>query len=224
MKINVIYNIGTFRKFCSYRHLIVCCILLLQTIVIAQPETIAKEIRASLVLGTNFSQLDGDRLSGFDKLGIRSGLHLSFPIAPTKSASVSLLYDQKGSSSAFFNTGFRQFIALDYISFPMSVHWHSWWYALYDDFKINVYGSLIPSRLIATRSSHSNFDNATDQFKKWDISLALGIAYSVSRPGAFHLRIERSLLKIYQVPNATITGLQSYLVTFQFAYLMNKKA
>ena len=215
MKINVIYNIGT-------SLLIVMSSILFSVALKGQTEGLPKEIRSTLLIGSNFSQLDGDRLSGFDKLGIRAGMNIAFPLTTKRAGSISLLYDQKGSSSSLFNTGFRQYIALDYISLPLSMHWYSWWYDELKGYKINIYGSLVPSRLITTRSNQQNFDNATDRFKKWDISLALGVGYLVGRHSSIHLRIERSLLKIYEVPNATISGLQSYLVTVQFAYLLNK--
>ena len=222
MKINVIYNSELTAILRIIVLILACCTHGKITAQESSGSLSLGEFQGQVILGVNFSQLDGDQLSGFDKLGIRAGFDILYPVNDNKSISLGILFDQKGSSNGLFNGASRQYIALDYISLPISFQFHNWWFSEYDHHKIRLYGSVIPSRLLSTRSNQSNFDQANDLFKKWDLSLAAGVGYFVSKRSSIHLRIERSLLKIYKVPNATITGLQSYLTTVQFNYLLNK--
>ena len=224
MKINVIYNLNTYEKVkmrCSY--FLLCILIFNQDSLSSQSTDIQKGFQAEIVAGSNFSQLDGDRLSGFNKFGLRAGLRLAYPLNNKKGWVLGILYDQRGSSTGIISKGgFSQHISLDYIALPLSMYFNSWWNEPIRRHKVSVYGSLIPARLVRTESSHALFDDNTDNFKRWDVSFAIGVAYSVGRRGSIHLRIERSMLKIYRTPGTDITGLQSYLISIQYGFLLNE--
>ncbi len=187
----------------------------------AQNSSYQKGFNAELLFGLNFSQLDGDRLSGFNKAGIRTGLQIGVPVTERNDISLGILFDQRGSRNNIFGTGFNQHISLDYISFPLSLSHKSWMFEDMNRYKIRVYGSIIPARLFKIRSSHPDFNNATEKFKKWDLSIAVRLAYAIGTRSSLQLRLERSILKMYSIPNSNITGLQSYLISVQVGYILN---
>ena len=84
MKINVIYN----SEISSILHLLILMIICSTQGKISAQETSGSlspgEFQGQLILGVNFSQLDGDQLSGFDKLGIRVGFDVLYPVSDNK--------------------------------------------------------------------------------------------------------------------------------------------
>lgn len=187
-----------------------------------QSEGYDRGFQADIILGANFSQLDGDGIAGFNKAGIKAGLDISYPTSQTKGWSLGLYLDQRGSSTRLIRTNvFDQFIALQYLSIPISVYSKSWYHEDINRYKIKVYGSVVPARLFSSSSDNPSFDNETDSFKKWDISLLVGVSYGIGPSASLRLSVERSVLKIYRIPNSSETGLQSYQLNFSYAYSLN---
>jgi len=182
----------------------------------------SRRFQADIIIGANFSQLDGDGIAGFDKAGLKVGLDISYPLSETKGWTLGLYYDQRGSSTRLIRTNvFDQVISLQYVSMPISVYSKSWWYEDFDRHKIKVYGSLIPARLFLSSSDNPTFDNETDNFKKWDLSLLVGFSYAIGRKASIRLSGERSVLKIFNIPNSDESGLQSYQLNVSYAYSFN---
>ena len=63
----------------------------------------AQKFKASLILGTNISQIDGDSLYGFKKLGLTTGGRLSYTNNKTFDLALEMLYSQRGSSVKLFS-------------------------------------------------------------------------------------------------------------------------
>jgi hypothetical protein len=176
------------------------------------------QFKADLIMGLNFSQLDGDGLFGFDKLGLRGGIGISYPLSKSKTVGIAILYDQRGSRSRARVGSNREFINLNYISLPLMLSTYSWWQDGTDYYKIRLSGSITPARLISTSSSIPSFDQATDQFKRWDLSLGLGVDYAFGRRHSVEIRIDRSVLRIYNIPNSDEDALQSYFLHLAYHY------
>ena len=188
----------------------------------AQSDGPQRRFEADIVVGSNFSQLDGDGIAGFNKVGIKAGLDISYPTSETKGWSLGLYLDQRGSSTRLIRTNvFDQFIALQYLSIPISIYSKSWWHDETNRYKVKVYGSFVPARLFASSSDNPSFDNETDSFKKWDMSFLIGISYGIGPRASLRISAERSVLKIYRIPNSSETGLQSYQLNFSYAYNLN---
>ena len=85
------------------RGLVYLCLFLSFSQVIAYGQrrrTSKKEIKrfeAGVLLGVNFSQIDGDYFTGFDKKGIYGGIRGVANVSNTTSIVVDMLYSQKGS-------------------------------------------------------------------------------------------------------------------------------
>ena len=216
----IIIVIYLFRTFSTSRLLLTLLIIMSSIMSIsAQSEDTDRRFEADIVIGANFSQLDGDGIAGFNKAGIKAGLDINYPTSQTKGWTLGLYLDQRGSSTRLIRTNvFDQFISLQYLSIPISVYSKSWWQDDINRYKIKVHGSIVPARLFASSSDNPSFDNETDSFKKWDVSLLVGVSYGLGPRASLRLSAERSMLKIYRIPNSTETGLQSYQLNFSYAY------
>jgi len=80
---------------------------------------------AGFSAGFNFSQVDGDDLAGFNKLGINAGpiVHVNF--SKNWSASLELLYSQKGARTKPNTINFNTYaLALDYAEVPILANYN----------------------------------------------------------------------------------------------------
>ena len=82
----------------------------------------SQEFRAGIITGINTSQVSGDNLAGFNKLGMRSGVFLNTEI-DNLIAQIELQYINKGSRELIdkndFDEGYK--FQLNYAEMPMSM-------------------------------------------------------------------------------------------------------
>jgi len=221
IKITVIYN-GFLSTLTSIR-LILCLFSCYLFAHFSYSQNQIQGFQAGLRLGANFSQLDGDGLSGFDRIGLGVGLDITYPTSVNTSFSLGIHFDQRGSSTGLFSSNASsQHIHLNYVALPISYVFHQWWYQEYDRHKIRVKLIANPARLIGVSSSHVLFDNATDSFKRWDLSLGVAVAYAVGPRASLELGIQRGILKIFEIPNSQESALQSYWFSFSYLYTINQ--
>lgn len=182
-------------------------------------ETKGQAFEAKLIGGLNASQLEGDNLSGFNKVGIHAGLGIIYPL-PKNAVSVELLFNQKGSSAkANINTGtLRQNTNLNYVQIPILYHINSWYNEGEEYYQIDINAGLYAARLFGVSSSNLSIGNLTDQFKKQDIGLVIGANYRFSSTLSVGLRYDQSFVKIFKDTTGNIDGLISYLATLRLAY------
>ena len=187
-------------------------------------QNLPQGFQADVRIGANFSQLDGDGLSGFDRIGLGAGIDIAYATSVNTSLSLGIHFDQRGSSTGLFSpSSSSQHIHLNYVALPISYVFHQWWYEDYDRYKIRLRAIINPARLIGVSSSHAQFDNATQSFKRWDLSLGAAVAYAVGPRASLELSLERSVLKIFEIPNSQASALQSYWFSFSYLYRLNQR-
>jgi len=87
----------------------------------------AQDFRAGALLGTSFSQVDGDNYIGYNKVGINIGGFVSRPISDKWELQFDISYIQKGSREAPKPDKGRYDdykIHLSYIQFPLVARYH----------------------------------------------------------------------------------------------------
>lgn len=99
--------------------------LLLATLYIAIPrEAVAQRILGGISLGMNLTQVDGDDFYGFHKVGLNVGPMVIVPFGKNRnwSASMELLYSQKGSkhNGSADSTNYK--LIQDYAEIPVLIH------------------------------------------------------------------------------------------------------
>ncbi len=92
--------------------------------------TNAQIFKAQVITGINISQVDGDEVYGYKKLGANVGLGVIFPVEKTKKwlVSVETLYNQKGAIAKKtavdnFPQKWKYRLFLDYVETPFMMHY-----------------------------------------------------------------------------------------------------
>ncbi len=88
----------------------------------------AQTFRGGMLVGINFSQIDGDNIYGYRKIGLLGGVTVRTSLHPRWDIALEMLYDQQGSSvfTAFTNPKDPGQIILDYVSFPLIFKYKDW--------------------------------------------------------------------------------------------------
>ncbi|MEM7103493.1 MAG: outer membrane beta-barrel protein [Bacteroidota bacterium] len=166
---------------------------------------------ASVWVGLNASQIDGDDLAGYDKLGLTGGVKAFIVLHPRWQPSVEIAYSQKGSSSELSLSGnsTETRITLDYAHVPIMMN--------YVDRRIQfsagfAYGQLVRAKV--------QFDppnpDAADFYKKSDFSFLGSATFFFTKNMGVNLRWERSLINIIKDPDQQ--SQVNKLITFRLGY------
>lgn len=90
-----------------------------------------RKFTGGLILGGNATQVDGDYLNGYHKLGFNAGAIACVNFAKQFGVSLELLFSQKGSNSVttrespYFGTYFARYtISLNYAEMPLMFHYY----------------------------------------------------------------------------------------------------
>lgn len=180
---------------------------------------VAQGFNAAVVGGFNASQIDGDDLAGFNKLGLHGGLKLGYFIKPKLNLSTELLLSQRGSSSQL-SIGApveKITIHLNYIEIPLMISFHDW---LIDDsyYKVKADVGFSYGNLFSASSENSFFDDDLSVFKNHDFSFLAGFAYRFNYHLALNVRYTRSVIPLFENPTQLVRGLFGYLLTFRLEY------
>ncbi len=173
----------------NYRYYIFLFIGLLTCSSLATAQR-SRTFRGGIIGGLNFSQIDGDGLYGYDKIGVMAGVHLRAKYRKKVDLCLDMLYDQQGSSptAEFTNYTSPYQIILDYISFPVYVKFKDWLVeyqkSIYDFYRLEFDLGLAYSRAFRIEGpgikplySKNNFSFLLGGHYKWNTNLGLGFRY-----------------------------------------------
>lgn len=85
-----------------------------------------RALKAGIILGAAFTQVDGDRDAGYSKLGTQSGITAMLPFADNFGVGFEMLYSMKGSRFKFFGDDSLQHtvkLKLNYAEIPVFVQY-----------------------------------------------------------------------------------------------------
>ena len=181
---------------------------------------------AGIIAGLNASQIDGDALAGFNKVGLSVGLRGGFPLSDKFDMNVEFLYSERGSRPDLFNPLLDPDIniSLKYAEIPVYVQLSDW---LMDDYyKVKVHAGLSYGRLISATSFDQydidliDLEDVADQFNQNDFSWIIGGSYFFSRKLGITLRYTRYINSLLNPQKIGINApkLKSYFFTFRFDY------
>jgi hypothetical protein len=88
----------------------------------------AQTFSGMLVAGFNLSQIDGDRLGGFNKLGINTGARVSARLTDRWHLSTEFLYSQQGANRVITDdiSSIYDRIQLNFVEVPFMVNFSDW--------------------------------------------------------------------------------------------------
>ena len=183
---------------------------------------------AAVVAGTNASQIDGDMLAGFDKLGLTGGLKAIVNLESVFDLNVEFLFTQRGSKPDIFNPEVDPDIEvhLNYAEIPVYISLGDWWQEEDEYYKVSAHAGLSYGRLITARTfDHVNtgdqdLDNLVQYFNNNDLSWLVGISYRLNKNWGLTGRYTREIIPLLSPKkhDLAIERLLSYYMTFRLEY------
>ncbi|HNR08085.1 MAG TPA: hypothetical protein PKM27_12265 [Saprospiraceae bacterium] len=190
---------------------------------------------SGIFAGLNLSQIDGDDMQGYDKMGINAGLRGIAYIIPKLEFHTELAYNQRGSQSKGFsqsNDKGRKMI-LDYASINALVVLNDWFHPIKEYYRIQACAGVGTGRLIRSNV----YDPAGDRDQRQiplshlppflnttDFSLILGINVKVDEQAGLSFRFNRSMNKLLDsdlVPTINerrVYSMTGYFISCDFFY------
>jgi len=166
-------------------------ILLLLFFFTAQAQT----FKGGALLGINASQVDGDNLAGYDKVGLNGGFFADLPLPSKFSVSMELLYSQKGSSGHFIAGSTNSYLLrLGYAEVPFLLNYH-------DKPKINFGTGVSISRLVSYKEYRDGIQINQSQpgtFRSNELAWVANGNYVISDHFIFNLRFSYSIFRVGQ--------------------------
>ncbi len=159
----------------------------------------AQRFEGGLVGGFNLSQVDGDKLAGFNKIGINAGGKVATILSERWQLSLELLYTQQGASRTRTDdpASIYDKIRLNFVEAPVMINFKEW--------KFHVSAGVSYARLINFEViDFTGFDISDQQNFNEDIfSLQLGATYYFNEKAGFEIRWIRTLNDLQAEENAS---------------------
>ena len=191
----------------------------------------AQTFGAGLVGGFNASQIDGDDLAGFDKVGITAGIKAIMSFESRWQVNMEFLYSERGSRPDIFNPQYDPDIeiSLKYAELPVYVSIGDWWQEEGEYYKVTAYGGFSYARLMNARtfdyfhSAEESVDLLVPYFNENDISWLLGASIRTGPRWGISGRYTRGLTPLLSPAkhNLNTRRLTSYFLTFRLEYYFN---
>ena len=154
--------------------------------------THAQDFGGGIIAGISTSQVSGDQLGGFNKVGFLVGAFTNKAISPLLSIQMEMTYIQKGSNNPKMNENSISDINLSYVEIPLLLKYQQ-------SNTIAIEGGIETAFLISSsdndiygKISATN----TREFNTTDIGVLIGVDYSISPRLILNSRISNSILPI----------------------------
>ncbi len=212
-------------------------ILISILIIAAIHSAFGQRIKAAVIAGANLTQVDGDEVYGFNKIGWNLGAMAIIPFAKNFSFSLETIYTQKGSnqgkqyettdSSGNVLTGAYK-LYLNYLEVPMLVRYT-------DHDKITAGTGFSYGRLVGVKEyEHGQRVETTTlndgTYDKTDIDVLADLEFRIWKKLKFDIRYAYSVAKIRTREFTDLRGLNRHtrkqynnLLSFRFIYVINEK-
>lgn len=159
----------------------------------------AQGFNSGLKVGVNFTQVDGDDMGGYKKIGFNGGLFVKYDFGKRSAMQFELLYAGKGSKSSL-NTKSESYdhreIKLHYIDIPIFYS-----FAIIEPLRIEA--GVVPSVLI---KSEDLWETA-GEFKRLDLGGMLGVNYQFTESFSITGRFIYSFVNIRKSPDQSMKSL-----------------
>lgn len=166
--------------------------------------------KAMAIVGLNASQIDGDNLYGFKKLGLSAGGRLSYTNVKTVDYSIEMLYSQRGSSVNYFNNREEEKINLNYLELPVIISLRDWFQEKDGYYKVRAEGGLSYGYLFGAQAT--GFDVTI--LRTHDISWLIGAGINFNKRIGFSIRYTSSFMDMFNDTPDKNTY-KSYFLTFR---------
>lgn len=182
-----------------------------------------------LVLGANFTQVDGDTYEGYHKVGLNAGGIVYVKLSDNIGVSMEMLYTQKGShafsqsESPYIGSYFSEYkLKLNYVEVPIMFHFLT---SRKLHYEVGAsYAQLINSNESLYSDPGMVIDPNIYSFRKSDISVLAGGSYQIYKWWFLEARFQYSLVTIRDAARIPFGGPQQFnnVVTLRLVRFLNK--
>ena len=159
--------------------------------------TNAQSFGGGIIVGASTSQVAGDLLGGFNKIGILAGAYTNLKVKESLSFQFEITYIEKGSRNPNMHESnhpnYQKIeITLSYIEMPLTIN-------LQQKENLGVELGIIPAfNISATLNSayEKNISVPNPQYKKYDLGVCAGINYHITDNIILNTRIRNSIIPI----------------------------
>jgi len=160
-----------------------------------------REFKGGILAGPIASQISGDGLGGWDKIGFSAGAWVSVPFSEKSAMTISMKYITKGSRTKRDTLTFNMFAYhLNYIDVPVLYSYRVVRKKSSINFNIGPYaGVLLKQKVVANGYDYP----VNPPFRAFDIGASLGVTWWLGEKFFFDLSSASSVLPTRPAPNAT---------------------
>jgi len=178
----------------------------------------AQSFRGGVVFGANASQINGDFIAGFNKVGLHLGLKVEREVTERISWSTELLYSERGSRTKGLDVD-PFTISINYVEIPLLISFKDW---MKDDFyKMRFEAGVSAGRVIGNKVKSVNGDTTVEGLNETDFSFTVGPTIYTSPNLGFTLRYTHSInLLRSQKDNPNLTRYRGYFLTLRATYML----
>lgn len=171
-----------------------------------------------LSLGGNLSQIDGDRLSGYDKIGFNFGAFVRLPLGGPLSGQLEMKYNNKGAARWGDIINPESYMAsLHYVEIPVLLQQ---WFTeeIFTEFGLSA-GYLMGAKYVDNAGALPI--NPKVYYNKWDYSVIVGINYMLNDVVGANLRWYYSIVPAYEANTGFYRGTIADLIGLKDGYYNN---
>ena len=169
---------------------------------------------AQIITDLNFSQIDGDLMAGYDRIGFGAGLGVSYALAPQWAAHIELMYRNVGARSSYFDP-IKRSIDIQQAQIPLYASYRTWWVNGLSKFHFD--GGFLYGRNVRTKINFSRFENNYKFIRNNDYSLLAGFGLWLNHHHGIKARYIRSLTVLMKNPEEDISW-KLYYISVQYHY------
>ena len=161
--------------------------------------TNAQSFGGGIIVGASTSQVAGDLLGGFNKIGILAGAYTNLKVKENLKLQFEIIYIEKGSRNPNMresnHPNYQKIeITLSYIEMPLTIN-------LQQKENLGVELGIIPAFNMSSSwnsaiEKNISVPKTTPQYKKYDLGVCAGINYHITDNITLNTRISNSIIPI----------------------------
>lgn len=203
------------------RNIIIWCLFILPSLALGQSKE--KQLFVGYVAaGMNVTQIAGDLMAGYRKVGGNAGVGAFIMYKPYFSNSIEISYSMKGSQESFKNNNplnFKKF-SFDYVEIPVLFNYHEAKIAIFQ-------GGFTFGRLIRSNVNQAGGLTLPDEPKNWDFAATVGATFLIKERFGINIKANFSMNSLWKLAvsssRARRGGWYHNALAIRFMYLFKAK-
>ena len=150
----------------------------------------AQKFGGGIIAGASTSQVAGDMLGGFNKIGLLAGVYTNLKIKEDLQLQLEIIYIEKGSRNPNLHKNTIQEITLSYVEIPISIN-------LQQKENLGIELGILPAFIMSSKmNDYFSEIEINPSFEKYDFGIFAGINYHLSKKIILNSRISNSIIPI----------------------------